>query len=66
MALREDGPLKPIDESTKAERTHYEKWERSNRWSFISIKKSIVENLLEGIPESNNAKEFMVYVGNRC
>ena len=36
-----------------------------NRLSLISIKRSIVEHLLGGIPESNNAKEFLVVVGNR-
>ena len=32
MALRENEPLKPTNESTKAMRAHYEKWERSNRF----------------------------------
>ena len=32
---------------------------------MISIKRSIAEHLLGGIPESNNAKEFLVAVGNR-
>ena len=65
MALREDEPLKPTDESIEAERTHYAKWERSNHLSLISIKRSITENLLGGIPEINNANEFLVVVGNR-
>ncbi|RVW25654.1 Retrovirus-related Pol polyprotein from transposon TNT 1-94 [Vitis vinifera] len=60
MALREDEPPKPTNESTEAMRAHYAKWERSNRLSLISIKRSIVEHLLGGIPESNNAKEFLV------
>ncbi|KAL6328217.1 hypothetical protein AAG906_034360 [Vitis piasezkii] len=60
MALREDEPPKPTNESTKAMRTHYAKWERSNHLSLISIKRSIAEHLLGGIPESNNAKEFLV------
>ena len=33
--------------------------------SLISIKRSIDEHFLEGIPESNNVKEFLVVVGNR-
>ena len=41
MALREDEPPMPTDESTKVESAHYVKWERSNRLSFISIKRSI-------------------------
>ena len=65
MALREDEPPKPTNESTKAMRTHYAKWERLNHLSLISIKRSIAEHLLGGIPESNNAKEFLVAVGNR-
>ena len=65
MALREDEPPKPTDESIEAEITHYVKWERSNRLSLISIKRSIAKHLLGAIPESNNAKEFLVAVGNR-
>ena len=65
MALREDEPSKPTDESIEAEIAHYVKWERSNSLSLISMKRSIVEYLLGGIPESSNAKEFLVVVGNR-
>ncbi|KAL6343358.1 hypothetical protein AAG906_022941 [Vitis piasezkii] len=64
MALREDEPSKLTNESTEAMRAHYAKWERSNRLSLISIKRSIPEHLLEGILEINNAKEFLV-VANR-
>ena len=62
MALREDEPPKPTDESTEAKRAHYAKWERLNRLSLISIKRSIAEHLLGGITENNNAKEFLVVV----
>ena len=65
MALCEDEPLKPTNESTEAMRAHYAKWERSNHLSLISIKRSIAEHLLGGILESNNAKEFFVTVENR-
>ncbi|RVW22815.1 Retrovirus-related Pol polyprotein from transposon TNT 1-94 [Vitis vinifera] len=65
MTLREDEPPKPTNESTEAMRAHYAKRERSNRLSPISIKRSIAEHLLGGIPESNNAKEFLVAVANR-
>ena len=61
MALREDEPPKPTNESTEAMRAHYAKWERLNCLSLISI----VEHLLGGIPENNNAKEFLVVVENR-
>ena len=65
MTVREDEPPKPTDESIEAERAHYAKWERSNRLNLISIKRSIAEHLLGGIPKSNNVKEFLVVVGNR-
>ncbi|WJZ95447.1 hypothetical protein VitviT2T_014217 [Vitis vinifera] len=65
MALREDKPPKPTNENTEVMRAHYAKWERSNRLSLISIKRSIVKHLLRGIPKSNNAKEFLVVVVNR-
>ena len=35
MALHEDEPLKPTNESTEDERPHYAKWEKSNRLSLI-------------------------------
>ena len=62
MALCEDELPKPTNESTEAMRAHHAKWERLNRLSLISIKRSIAEHLLRGIPESNNAKEFLVVV----
>ena len=65
MVLCEDEPPKPTNKSTKAMRAYYAKWERSKRLSLISIKRSIAEHLLGGIPESNNVKEFLVVVGNR-
>ncbi|WKA10749.1 hypothetical protein VitviT2T_028306 [Vitis vinifera] len=65
MALREDEPPKLTNKSTEAMRAHYAKWERSNRLSLISIKRSIAEYLLGRILESNNAKEFLVTVANR-
>ena len=65
MTLREDEPPKPTNESIEAMRAHYAKWVRSNCLSLISIKRSIVEHLLRGIPESNNDKEFLVVVANR-
>ncbi|RVW64728.1 Retrovirus-related Pol polyprotein from transposon TNT 1-94 [Vitis vinifera] len=65
MALREDEPPKTTNESIEAMRAHYAKWERSNRLSLISIKRPIAEHLLGGIPESNNAKEFLVAVANK-
>ena len=58
MALREDEPPKPTDESTKAEIAHYVKWERSNRLSLISIKRSIAEHLIGGIPERTMLRNF--------
>ena len=65
MTLREDEPPKRTDESIEAERAHYAKWERLNRLSHISIKRSIVEHLHGGINKSNNAKEFLVVVGKK-
>ena len=59
MALREDEPPKPIDESTKAKRAHYAKWERSNRLSLISIKRSIAEHLLGGPLLSISLEEYL-------
>ena len=65
MALRENEPPKPTNESTEIMRAYYAKWERSNCLSLISIKRSIAEHLLRGILESNNAKEFLIAVANK-
>ena len=44
---------------------YYARWEKSNRLSLIAMKRSIVEHLLSGLPEDNNAKKFLKAVRKR-
>lgn len=65
MALREDEPPRPTDKSTRAEKELYAKWEKSNRLSLLTMKRTIADYLKGGIPETTNAKEFLTAVGKR-
>ncbi|KAI6688599.1 hypothetical protein NL676_025427 [Syzygium grande] len=65
LALREDEPTKPNDQSTADQKAHYAKWEKSNRLSLIAMKRSIAEHLISGLPEIANAREFLATVGAR-
>ncbi|XP_039165184.1 uncharacterized protein LOC120291600 [Eucalyptus grandis] len=47
LALREDEPARPNDQSTADQKAHYARWEKSNRLSLIAMKRSIAEHLWE-------------------
>ncbi|XP_060965479.1 uncharacterized protein LOC133034412 [Cannabis sativa] len=58
LCLREEKPAELTDSSTAAERTHHAQWEKSSRLSLLTMKRSIPEHLLSGLPDTTNAKEF--------
>ncbi|KAL3754730.1 hypothetical protein ACJRO7_001918 [Eucalyptus globulus] len=57
LALREDEPARPNDQSTVDQKAHYARWEKSNRLSLIAMKRSIAEHLTSGLLEDTNAKQ---------
>ncbi|GAV75179.1 UBN2 domain-containing protein [Cephalotus follicularis] len=59
---------KPADitnTNSLTEMEHHAKWERSNRFCLMVMKRSIFEYLLGGLPETNYAKELFAVVGQR-
>ncbi|GAV82535.1 UBN2 domain-containing protein, partial [Cephalotus follicularis] len=65
LAMISDRPADITDTSSLTEREHYAKWERSNRLCLMVMKRSISEHLLGGLPETNDAREFLAAVGER-
>ncbi|XP_028075147.1 uncharacterized protein LOC114277453 [Camellia sinensis] len=59
LALRVDEPPEPTDESSAAEKSAYDKWERSNRLSLMLIKSHISQSIRGSIPPSNKVKNYM-------
>ncbi|KAG6476598.1 hypothetical protein ZIOFF_065843 [Zingiber officinale] len=58
-ALRVDKPIPLSNTSTQDEKSAYEKWERFNRLSLMIMKDSISSDIREGVPDSENAKDFL-------
>ncbi|XP_028114160.1 uncharacterized protein LOC114312148 [Camellia sinensis] len=59
LALRVDEPPEPTDESSAAEKSAYDKWERSNRLSLMLIKSHISQSIRGLIPPSDKVKNYM-------
>ena len=64
MALRETKPVINA-ESTPEEKEKLAKWEKANRLSLYAIKRTISEHLISGLPEKDNAKEYLTAIGER-
>ncbi|KAG6487835.1 hypothetical protein ZIOFF_056571 [Zingiber officinale] len=58
-ALWVDKPTPLSDTSTQDEKSAYEKWERSNRLSLMIMKGSISSDIRGGMPDFENAKDFL-------
>ncbi|XP_028068292.1 putative disease resistance RPP13-like protein 3 [Camellia sinensis] len=59
LVLRVDEPPEPTDESSAAEKSAYDKWERSNRLSLMLIKSQISQSIRGSIPPSDKVKNYM-------
>ncbi|ERN17372.1 hypothetical protein AMTRI_Chr02g258510 [Amborella trichopoda] len=59
LALCEDEPPKPNNESTTEQKAKYTKWKMSNRMSLMIMKGSIGKTIRGVIPDEYNAKSFM-------
>jgi len=55
----EQKPAALTDESTDAEKSTYEAWDRSNRLSLNLMRLMVAENVKPSMPKTENAKEFM-------
>ncbi|XP_028083004.1 uncharacterized protein LOC114284297 [Camellia sinensis] len=59
LALRVDEPLEPTDESSAAEKSAYDKCERSNRLNLMLITSNISQSIRGSIPPSDKVKNYM-------
>ncbi|CAL9012470.1 unnamed protein product, partial [Prunus brigantina] len=64
IALREEKPVL-TDESTAEQRLKLERWEKANRICLLIMKKSMTEAIYGGIPDSENAKEYLKAVAEK-
>ncbi|KAH7855913.1 hypothetical protein Vadar_030537 [Vaccinium darrowii] len=59
LAMREDEPTKPTNESSTAVKVAYERWERSNRLSLMLIKSHVSASIRNSIPSCDKVKDYM-------
>ncbi|XP_028053288.1 uncharacterized protein LOC114257709 [Camellia sinensis] len=59
LALHVVEPPEPTIESSAAEKSSYNKWERSNRLSLMLIKSHISQSIKGSIPPSDKVKNYM-------
>ena len=65
FALHEDEPAKPNDQSTNEEQKLYTKWEKSNRFILMAMRRAIPEHLKSGLPDEVSTKDFLAAVEQR-
>lgn len=65
MALREEGPAALTETSTAAQRAKFEKWDKANRMVVLIMERTMSETVRGGIPDKENAKEFLKAVGEK-
>ncbi|CAL9025088.1 unnamed protein product, partial [Prunus brigantina] len=62
LALIEDKPAALTASSTSEQKLKFKNWETSNRMSLLVMEKTISASVLEEIPASENAKEFLATI----
>ena len=65
LAMVTPRPDDLIDESTDVEKEIYKTWYKLNRMCYLTIKRSIPEHLLSGLPATTIAKDFLDAVSQR-
>ena len=59
MTLKVEAPPKPITESYAKEKKSYEDLEYSNNCGLMIMENHMEDSIYEGIPKTENAKEFL-------
>ncbi|KAK8946897.1 hypothetical protein KSP39_PZI006794 [Platanthera zijinensis] len=65
MAMNTNQPAALTATSTQAEKDHYGAWNKSNKICLLTMKRSIPEHLLSGLPDTTVARVFLTAVGQR-
>ncbi|KAK8936095.1 hypothetical protein KSP39_PZI012974 [Platanthera zijinensis] len=65
MAMSTDQPAALTATSTQTEKDYYGAWNKSNKICLLTMKRSIPEHLLSGLPDTTIARDFLTAVGQR-
>ena len=65
LALKVEGPPKPIAKSSTSEKKSYEDCEYSNSCCLMIIENHMEDSIYESIPKTENAKEFLDVIGKK-
>jgi hypothetical protein len=65
IVMREPKPPALTAGSSASLKAHFERWDRANRLSLMMMKRSISEALIGALPKTDNAKEFLVAIGQK-
>ncbi|CAA7053517.1 unnamed protein product [Microthlaspi erraticum] len=57
--LTDDEPAAIIEESSEAEKSRFERWERSNRLSLNLMRMTMAESIKPSMPKTEKAREFL-------
>jgi hypothetical protein len=60
MAIVMEKPATPTNESSNVDKKKFDLWERANRLSLNFMRMMIAENVKPSMPNTENAKEFML------
>ncbi|GAV84021.1 UBN2 domain-containing protein [Cephalotus follicularis] len=59
LAFREERPELPAEDSSHEEKAKYDKWEGANRMCLMVMCRTMSEAICGGVPESENASQFL-------
>ncbi|GAV92126.1 UBN2 domain-containing protein, partial [Cephalotus follicularis] len=62
LALREERPELPAVDSSHEVKAKYDKWEKANRMCLMVMRRTMSEAIRGGVPESENASQFLEFV----
>ena len=65
MALIDEQPAEPTDQSTAQQRSYYQQWKRADRLSTMVIKKSIFPAFKISVPDGATSKELLTAIGEK-
>ncbi|GAV56711.1 UBN2_3 domain-containing protein [Cephalotus follicularis] len=65
LALRDERPELPTEDSSHEAKVNYDKWERVNCMCLMVMCRSMPEPIRGGVPEYENARQFLESVKER-
>ena len=65
LALLEDKPASITDSSNEAQKSYHKAWEWSNRLCLNFMQMTIANNIKTNIPQTESAKEYLMFVEER-